>query len=88
MLPIENWPLKICHWSSLRTDFRAVKRRLEQHGEVVITDHGPPAYVIRPLPQEPKKKAPLPDYYARLHKRQPTPLSIDASRQFWEQERE
>jgi antitoxin (DNA-binding transcriptional repressor) of toxin-antitoxin stability system len=72
----------------LRTDFRAVKRRIEQHGQVVITDHGQPSYVIRPLSEEPKKKAPLPDYYARLLKRQPTPLSKDATRRFWEEERE
>lgn len=72
----------------LRTDFRAVKRRIEQHGQVVITDHGQPTYVIKPLPEEPKKKAPLPDYYARLLKRQPTSLSVDATRQFWDEERE
>jgi len=71
----------------LRTDFRAVKRRIEQHGQVVITDHGQPAYVIKPLPQEPKKKAPLPDYYARLLARQPPALSTDATRQFWDEER-
>ena len=72
----------------LRTDFRAVKRRIEQHGQVVITDHGQPAYVIKPLPEEPQKKTPLPDYYARLLKRQPDSLSIDETRQFWEEERE
>lgn len=72
----------------LRTDFRAVKRRIEQHGQVVITDRGQPAYVITPLPEKPKIKAPLPDYYARLLKRQPASLSIDATRRFWEEERE
>jgi antitoxin (DNA-binding transcriptional repressor) of toxin-antitoxin stability system len=71
----------------LRTDFRAVKRRIEQHGEVVITDHGQPAYVIKPLPEEPHQTAPLPDYYARLLQRQPTALSPHATRQFWEEER-
>ncbi|HEX3628272.1 MAG TPA: hypothetical protein VH280_22925 [Verrucomicrobiae bacterium] len=71
----------------LRTDFRAVKRRIEQHGQVVITDHGQPAYIIKLLTEKPKKKASLPDYYARLLKRQPAPLSADATRQFWEEER-
>jgi antitoxin (DNA-binding transcriptional repressor) of toxin-antitoxin stability system len=71
----------------LRTDFRSIKRRIEAHGEVVITDHGEPAYVMKPLPPTPKKGAPLPDYYARLLKRQPTPLSPAATRQFWEEER-
>ena len=71
----------------LRTDFRSVKRRMEEEGEVVITDHGQPAYVIKPLPRAQKQSAPLPDYYARLLKRQRTPLSLAATRQFWEEER-
>jgi antitoxin (DNA-binding transcriptional repressor) of toxin-antitoxin stability system len=71
----------------LRTDFRSVKRRIEAHGEVVITDHGEPAYVIKSLPPTPKKGASLPDYYARLLKRQPEALSAEATRQFWEEER-
>ena len=72
----------------LRIDFRAVKRKIEQHGQVVITDHGQPAYIIKPLVAEgPKKKSPLPDYYARLLKRQPTALSTNATRQFWQEER-
>ncbi len=79
---------KIATIRELRTDFRAVKRRIEEHGEIVITDHGQPTYIIKPLPQEPKQKARLPDYYARLLKRQPTALSLEATRQFWEEERE
>ncbi len=71
----------------LRTDFRSVKRRMEQHGHVVVTDRGEPAYVIKPLLAKPGKKAALPDYYTRLLKRQPKPLSPDATRQFWEEER-
>ncbi len=71
----------------LRTDFRSVKRRIEQHGEVVVTDHGEPAYVIKLLPAPAKKRQPLPDYYARLRKRQPEELSAEETRQFWEEER-
>ena len=71
----------------LRTDFRSVKRRIEQYGEVVITDHGEPAYVIKLLPAPAKKRASPPDYYARLLKRQPKGLSAEATRQFWEEER-
>jgi antitoxin (DNA-binding transcriptional repressor) of toxin-antitoxin stability system len=72
----------------LRTAFRSVKRRIEEHGEVVITDHGEPAYVIKSLPASAKKKtAPLPDYYLRLSKRQPAALSPKDTRQFWEDER-
>jgi antitoxin (DNA-binding transcriptional repressor) of toxin-antitoxin stability system len=71
----------------LRTDFRSVKRQIEQHGEVVVTDHGEPAYVIKSLPAPAKKRRPLPDYYARLRKRQPEGLSAEDTRQFWEEER-
>jgi len=71
----------------LRTDFRAVKRRIEEHGEIVITDNGEPAYVIKPLPRTPKKSAAQPDYYKRLLKRQPRALSAEATRRFWQEER-
>ncbi len=71
----------------LRTDFRAVKRRIEERGEVIITDRGEPAYIIKLLPPSLPRKTPLPDYYARLLKRQPVPLSAEATRNFWEQER-
>ena len=71
----------------LRTDFRSVKRKIEQHGEILITDHGEPAYVLKPVPQSPKKSAPLPNYYDRLLRRQPRPLSAEDTRRFWEEER-
>jgi antitoxin (DNA-binding transcriptional repressor) of toxin-antitoxin stability system len=71
----------------LRTDFRSVKRKMEQHGEIVITDNGEPAYVLKPLPRKPRLRATLPDYYARLLVRQPTPLSAEETRSFWEEER-
>ncbi len=71
----------------LQTDFRAVKRRMEEHGEVVITEHGEPAYIMKPLPRAQKQTAPLPDYYARLLKHQPKPLSAKATRRFWNGER-
>ena len=72
----------------LRTDFRSVKRRIEEHGEVVITDHGEPAYVITLLPAPSSRKSgAMPDYYARLLKRQPKPLSSRETRLFWEEER-
>jgi antitoxin (DNA-binding transcriptional repressor) of toxin-antitoxin stability system len=71
----------------LRTDFREVKRKIERHGEVVITDHGEPAYLLKSLPRRPVTSGSLPDYYARLSKRQPRPLSAAATREFWEEER-
>jgi antitoxin (DNA-binding transcriptional repressor) of toxin-antitoxin stability system len=71
----------------LRTDFRSVKRKIEQHGEVTITDHGQPSYVLKSLPPPIKMKASARDYYARLLKRQPKALSPKETRQFWEEER-
>ena len=44
-------------------------------------------YVIKLLPAPAKKRRPLPDYYARLRKRQPEGLSAEDTRQFWEEER-
>jgi hypothetical protein len=64
-----------------------VKRKIEQHGEVIITDHGEAAYVLKPLPRIPKASSSLPDYYRQMLKRQPKPLSSEATRQFWEEER-
>ncbi len=71
----------------LRTDFRSVKRRIEQHGEIVITDHGLPAYILKPVARQPAKRAQALDYYARLLKRQPKPMSAAETRRFWEEER-
>jgi antitoxin (DNA-binding transcriptional repressor) of toxin-antitoxin stability system len=71
----------------LRTDFRSVKRKIEEHGHVIVTDRGEPAYVIRALPTPPVEKGRLPDYYGRLTRRQPNPLSAEETRRFWEEER-
>ncbi|NJN05417.1 MAG: hypothetical protein HC814_02070 [Rhodobacteraceae bacterium] len=72
----------------LRIDFRSVKRKVEQHGEVTITDNGHPAYLMRAVQAKPQpKRPPMPDYLARLLKRQPKPMSEAATREFWERER-
>ena len=71
----------------LRIDFRSVKRKIEEHGQIVITDHGEPAYLLKPLPRRPSKRAPLPDYYARLLQRQPKPIPAEETRRFWKEER-
>jgi antitoxin (DNA-binding transcriptional repressor) of toxin-antitoxin stability system len=71
----------------LRTDFRSVKRKIEQHGEVTITDRGEPAYVIKAVPRGLRSKPSGREYYARLLKRQPKALSAQETRQFWEEER-
>jgi antitoxin (DNA-binding transcriptional repressor) of toxin-antitoxin stability system len=72
----------------LRTDFRSVKKKIEEHGEIVITDHGEPAYVLKSLPPPAlEENGALPDYFSRLQKRQPKPLSAEETRRFWESER-
>jgi antitoxin (DNA-binding transcriptional repressor) of toxin-antitoxin stability system len=72
----------------LRTDFRGVKRKVEQHGEVIITDNGAPAYTIKAVPAKASgKRRPMPDYLARLKQRQPKPMSEAAARQLWDYER-
>jgi antitoxin (DNA-binding transcriptional repressor) of toxin-antitoxin stability system len=71
----------------LRTDFRAVKRKIEQYGEIVITDNGAPAYLLKLLPRKPKDRPPLPDYYARLLEQRPQPMSNQETKEFWEEAR-
>lgn len=71
----------------LRTDFRAVKRKLEEFGRVTITDNGEPAYVMEPVAPKPKQRQPLPDYMACLLAQRPEPISEEATRKFWEYER-
>ena len=71
----------------LRTDFRAVTRKVEQFGRVTITDNGEPAYVLEPVTPPAKKSRPLPDYYARLLEEQPVALTAKQSRDLHEENR-
>jgi antitoxin (DNA-binding transcriptional repressor) of toxin-antitoxin stability system len=72
----------------LRLNFRAVKRKIEEHGKVLITDNGVPSYIITPVPAEEKKeRPPLPDYYARLLKRKAKPLTAEQAKALHEENR-
>jgi antitoxin (DNA-binding transcriptional repressor) of toxin-antitoxin stability system len=73
----------------LRIDFRSVKRKIEEHGHVVITDNGVPSFEIKPLakPAAKFKPAPMPDYYARVIRRQPKGLTEEEARRFHEENR-
>ena len=72
----------------LRTDFRSVKRKIEEYGQVIITDNGIPAYELKPVAAPRKTKpAPMPDYMARLIAQRPVPMSEEETRRFWEEER-
>jgi antitoxin (DNA-binding transcriptional repressor) of toxin-antitoxin stability system len=66
----------------LRTEFPKVRALIAREGEVVVTERGQAAYVIKPYVAPRKKgKKPEPfDYYARLIKRMPKPISTAASR--------
>jgi antitoxin (DNA-binding transcriptional repressor) of toxin-antitoxin stability system len=71
----------------LRTDFRSVKRKVEQHGQVVVTDRGEPAYELKALPRKRTERPPLPDYYVRLLEQRPHPMSPEETQSFWGEER-
>jgi antitoxin (DNA-binding transcriptional repressor) of toxin-antitoxin stability system len=65
----------------LRLNFSGIKRKIEQHGSVLITDNGVPSYVIKPAPRKAKKvMKPIPDYYARLVKHQPRALTAEQAK--------
>ena len=59
----------------LRTRFPVVRAAVEREGEVVVTEHGKPTFVLRayvaPLGAAPVKR----DYYARLIARMPQALT-------------
>lgn len=65
----------------LRTEFPKVRAMIEREGEVVVTERGQAAYVIKPYAAPRKKGKPVNfDYYGRLIKRMPRPISAEASR--------
>lgn len=71
----------------IRTDFRSVKRKVESHGEVVITDNGVPRFLLKSLPPPPAKRGPLPDYMRRLAELRSRPLSAEQTRSLHEENR-
>ena len=64
----------------LRTSFPKIRTRIEREGEVIITDRGKAAFVLRAYTEQPKKPAPPIDYSARLLTYMPQPISADAER--------
>ena len=71
----------------LRTDFRSVKRKIEQFGMVTITDNGIPSFDMMPTAKRPRKRSALPDYFARLQEEQPIPLTAEQARRLHEENR-
>jgi hypothetical protein len=64
----------------LRINFRSVRKKIEEFGSITITDNGSPAYVISRIPKKRSSQSAMPDYYARLLKYQPKPLTREKSR--------
>ncbi|MGQ0508905.1 MAG: type II toxin-antitoxin system Phd/YefM family antitoxin [Myxococcaceae bacterium] len=71
----------------LRTKFPKLKAIIEREGELVVTDHGRPAYILRTFTTPATSKPSSLDYFARLKARQPRPMSRAASRALDEHDR-
>ena len=73
--------MKTASIRQLRMEFPKVRDMIAREGEVVVTERGQAAYVIKPYVEPKQKTKPKPfDYYARLIKRMPKPISAEASR--------
>lgn len=64
----------------LRARFPRLKALIVCEGEVVVTDRGRPAYVLRPYTARRSPRGATVDYFARLKARQPRPLPARAAR--------
>ncbi|MCW5547489.1 MAG: type II toxin-antitoxin system Phd/YefM family antitoxin [Opitutaceae bacterium] len=72
--------MKTASVRQLRTEFPKVRDIIEREGEVVVTERGQAAYVIRPYRVVRKRKPAKKDYLARLLDNMPKPISAEASR--------
>jgi antitoxin (DNA-binding transcriptional repressor) of toxin-antitoxin stability system len=59
----------------LRTAFPQLKRIIAREGELIITDRGRPAYILRSYSAPPARRVKRIDYFRRLTETQPHPLS-------------
>jgi antitoxin (DNA-binding transcriptional repressor) of toxin-antitoxin stability system len=64
----------------LRTHFPRLKQAIAREGEILVTERGRPAYVLRAYRAARRPTDGDIDYFARLKARQPRPLSARASR--------
>jgi len=62
----------------LRTRFPKVRRLLEQEGQLVVTHRGRPVILLTPYRERVVRRGTPVDYYARLRRRMPTPLTAGA----------
>lgn len=71
----------------LRTQFPKLKALVARDGEVIVTDRGKPAFVLRPYLSPKKVSRKSVDYFARLKQHQPRPLSSAKARALDEADR-
>jgi antitoxin (DNA-binding transcriptional repressor) of toxin-antitoxin stability system len=71
----------------LRMRFPRIKALIERDGEILVTDRGRPAYLLRAYRPPATAKAEPVDHYARLRSHQPHPLTRAAARALDEADR-
>ena len=71
----------------LRTRFPSVRRMLEQEGQLIVTDRGRPVMLLQPYRERVVRRGVRVDYFARLRRRMPKPLSAAARRALDEADR-
>lgn len=79
--------MKTASVRDLRTRFPRIKLLIEQEGEVIVTDHGRPRYVLKHYGPPARSRQQPVNYWARLRQRQPRPLSAAARRALDEADR-
>ena len=71
----------------LRTQFPRIRRLLDEEGEVIVTDHGRPVAILRSFQAPSTQRTEPVDYYARLRRRMPKPISVASRRALEEADR-
>lgn len=71
----------------LRTQFPKIRHMLEQEGQLVVTDRGRPVMLLQPYEERAVRRSRV-DYYARLTRRMPRPVTAAARRALHEADRE
>ena len=71
----------------LRTKFPKIRHLLEQEGQLLITDRERPVILLQPYHERVAQRGARIDYYARLRRRMPKPLTAAARRRLHEADR-
>ena len=79
--------MKTASVRDLRTRFPRIKALMDQEGEVIVTDHGRPLYVLKTYGPPARSRQQPVNYWARLRRRQPKSLGAAARRALDETDR-